>query len=243
MDIDARVFPDLDALSRGALEELLRAMREAIKERGRFAMALAGGNTPAKMYALWAEAGNHGVSTPWDKVHLFWGDERYVPADSPLSNYRMTRETLIERVPIPATNVHPMRGPDNSPTQEAAAEAYEAELRNFFVAAPPAFDVQLLGLGVEGHVASLFPGSLALEEKHRWVMAVEAPAQPPQRLTLTPAVLNRGRRTFFLVAGQNKREIVAALRAEPATRPSQYPAGIIRPEGRSVWFLDQAAEG
>ena len=132
MDMDARVFADLDALSRGALEELLRVMREAIQSRGRFAVALAGGNTPAKMYALWAEAGKHGGSTPWDKVHLFWGDERYVPADRSASNYRMARETLIEHVPIPAANVHPMRGPDAFATQEAAAEAYEAELRKFF---------------------------------------------------------------------------------------------------------------
>jgi 6-phosphogluconolactonase len=241
MNIDPRVFPDLDALSRGALEELLRVMRDAIQERGRFAIALAGGNTPAKMYALWAAAGDHGVSTPWEKVHLFWGDERYVPTDSPLSNYRMARETLIGRVPIPAANVHPM--PTDSPRPEAAAEAYEAELRKFFGGAAPAFDVQLLGLGVEGHVASLFPGSPALDEKHKWAMAVEVPAKPQQRLTLTPAVLNQGRNTFFLVAGQNKREIVALLRAEPATRPSQYPAGIIRPEGRSLWFLDKAAEG
>jgi 6-phosphogluconolactonase len=241
MNMDTRVFPDLDALSRGALEELLRVMRDALKQRGRFAIALAGGNTPAKMYALWAEAGNHGVSTPWDKVHLFWGDERYVPVDSPLSNYRMARETLIERVPIPAANVHPM--PTHLPQAEQAAEAYEAELRKFFGAGAPAFDLQLLGLGVEGHIASLFPGSPGLEQGKKWVMAVEAPAKPPQRLTLTPVVLNRGRNTFFLVAGQNKREIVAALRAEPATKPSQYPAGIIGPEGRSLWFLDRAAEG
>jgi len=243
MNMDTRVFADLDALSRGALEELLRVMIDAIKARGRFAIALAGGNTPAKLYALWAEAGNHGVSTPWDKVHLFWGDERYVPADSPLSNYRMTREALIGRVPIPAANVHPMRGPDAFSSQEAAAEAYEAELRKFFGSAAPAFDVQLLGLGVEGHVASLFPGSPALAEKQRWVMAVEAPAKPPQRLTLTPAVLNRARNTFFLVSGENKREIVAALRSEPAGKLSQYPAGIIRPEGRALWLLDKAAEG
>lgn len=241
MDMDARVFPDLDALSRAALEELLRVMREAIKERGRFAIALAGGNTPAKMYALWAEAGNHGVTTPWDKVHLFWGDERYVPADSPLSNYRMTGEMLIEKVPIPAANVHPM--PTDLREPGKAAEAYEAEMRGFFGSAAPAFDVQLLGLGVEGHVASLFPGSSALEEKRKWVMAVEAPAKPPERLTLTPAVLDRGRNTFFLVAGANKREIVALLRAESADKPSQYPAGIIRPEGRALWFLDKAAEG
>jgi len=241
MYMDSRVFADLEALSRGALDELLRVLRDAIAQRGRFAIALAGGTTPAKLYALWADAA--GASTPWDQVHLFFSDERYVPSDSPLSNYRMVRETLISRVPIPAANVHPMLGPDKYSSQAAAAEAYEAELRKFFGSEPPAFDVQLLGLGIEGHVASLFPGSPALKETQKWVMAVEAPAKPPQRLTLTPAVLNRGRNTFFLVAGENKREIVAALRAEPEGRPSQYPAGIIRPEGRALWFLDKAAVG
>lgn len=241
MRMDSRVFDDLDALSRGALDELLRVLRDAIAQRGRFAIALAGGNTPAKLYSLWADVA--AASTPWNQVHLFFGDERYVAADSPFSNFRMAREMLITRVPIPAANVHPMLGPDTYPSQTAAAEAYEAELRKFFGSEPPAFDVQLLGLGVEGHVASLFPDSPALKETQKWVMAVEAPVKPPQRLTLTPAVLNRGRNTFFLVAGENKREIVAALRAEPDSRPSQYPAGIIRPEGRALWFLDQAAEG
>jgi 6-phosphogluconolactonase len=239
MKMDARVFPDLDALSRGMLEELRRAMREAIAERGRFAIALSGGKTPAELYKLGSAESE---PTDWTKVHLFWGDERYVPQHDPLSNYRMTRESgLVDRVP--PENVHPMRGPDFYPSPEAAAEGYEAELRKFFGAAPPAFDVQLLGLGPEGHVASLFPGSPALEEKKRWVLPVIAPAKPPQRLTLTPVVLNRGRNTFFAVAGANKREIVAALKAEPEGRPSQYPAGIIKPEGRSLWFLDKAAEG
>jgi 6-phosphogluconolactonase len=243
MHMDTRVFPDLDALSRGALDELLRVMGEAIGARGRFAVALAGGNTPAKMYKMWASTGSRGVKVPWAKVHLFWGDERFVPADSPLSNYRMAREALMAHVPIPEANVHRIGGPDDFATQEAAAEAYEAQLREFFGSAPPAFDVQMLGLGVEGHVASLFPGSPALAEKQKWVMAVEAPAQPPRRLTLTPAVLNRGRHTFFLVAGENKRPIVAALGAEPEGQTSQYPAGIIRPEGHSLWFLDKAAAG
>jgi 6-phosphogluconolactonase len=241
MKMETRVFPDLDALSRGALEELLRVMQDAIKQRGRFAIALAGGHTPAKLYTLWAHAENYGVETPWDRVHLFWGDERYVPQDDPLSNYRMTRETLIEQVSIPAANVHPV--PTNLPTPEKAAEAYEADLRAFFGGDAPAFDLQLLGLGIEGHTASLFPGSPALEEKRRWVLPVEAPAKPPRRLTLTPAVLNEARNTFFLVAGADKREILAALRAEPDSKPSQYPAARIRPAGRTLWFLDQAAGG
>jgi 6-phosphogluconolactonase len=241
--MDTRVLPDLDAVSRAALGEVLRALRDAIKARGRFTIALAGGRTPARMYALWAHTQSQGEPVPWDRVHLFWGDERYVPHTDPMSNYRMARETLIAHVPIPPGNVHPMPGPEQFATPEKAAEDYDAELRKFFGSAPPALDVQLLGLGVEGHTASLFPGSPALEEKQRWVAAVEAPAKPPQRLTLTPVVLNQARNTFFLVVGADKREIIAALRNEPASKPSQYPAGMIRPEGRVLWFLDKAAEG
>jgi len=243
MKMDKRVFPDLDAVSRAAFEELLLAMRDAVKERGRFTIALSGGKTPAKLYTLWAHAESHGLRTPWDKVQLFWGDERYVPAIDPLSNFRMTGETLLSQVPIPPGNVHPMPGPEDFATPEKAAEAYETELRQFFGSEPPAFDVQLLGLGVEGHTASLFPGSPALEEKKRWVAAVEAPAKPPRRLTLTPVVLNQGRNTFFMVCGEDKREIVAALGSESASKPSQYPAGMIKPKGRVLWFMDKAAEG
>lgn len=218
-------------------------MGDAIKQRGRFVIALAGGRTPAKLYELWAQSVAEGVPTAWSYVNLFWGDERYVPKDDPLSNYRMTRETLIAHVPIPETNVHPMPGPDDSATPEDAADKYECELLSFFGSAPPIFDLQLLGLGVEGHTASLFPGSPALEEKRRWVMAVEAPARPPQRLTLAPVVLNQARNTFFLVAGKDKREIIAALRSEPASNLSQYPAARIQPAGRVLWFLDEAARG
>jgi 6-phosphogluconolactonase len=239
MKLDARVYPDLDALSRAAAAEVLHVAEDSIRARGRFAMALSGGHTPARMYALWAA--DYNTETQWGKVHLFWGDERFVPQDSPLSNYRMARETLLSRVPIPAANVHPI--PTNFSQPQPAAEAYEAELRRFFGSAPPAFDVQLLGLGGEGHTASLFPGSPALEERQRWVAAVRAPADPPDRLTLTPVVLNAGRNTFFLVAGEDKRQILAALRNESESKPSEYPAARIRPCGRVLWFLDQAAAG
>lgn len=226
-------------MSRAALHELLLVLDEAVTKRGRFAIALAGGHTPAKMYALWAD--QYLEKTPWDRVHFFWGDERFVPQDDLLSNYRMTREVLISRVPIPAANVHPV--PTNLVMPQQAAAAYEGELRKFFGAAPPEFDVQLLGLGVEGHTASLFPNSPALDEKQHWVAAVRAPAEPPDRLTLTPVVLNHGRNTMFLVSGENKREILAALRSEPDSAPSKYPAGKIRPTGRVVWYLDQSAAG
>lgn len=243
MRMDTRVFPDIDALSRAALDELLRSMAEAVRERRRFALALSGGRTPEKLYRLWAERERQNAQTPWDKVHLFWGDERYVPKDDRLSNYRMTSEALIAHVPIPAANVHAVPGPEDFAAPEAAAEAYDGELRRFFGSAAPAFDLQLLGLGVEGHTASLFPGSPALEETKRWVMAVEAPAKPPQRLTLTPVVLNQARNTFFLVAGDDKREIIRALQSEPESQKSQYPAGRIRPAGAVLWFLDKAAMG
>jgi 6-phosphogluconolactonase len=239
MQMDTRVFPDLDALSRAAADEAFRVMQSAIAERGRFAIALAGGHTPSKMYALWARDQRHHEETRWDRVHLFWGDERYVTPDDPLSNYRMTKETLLAHVPIPTANVHPM--PTEIAPPDKAAAAYEADLRQFFGQDPPEFDLQLLGLGVEGHIASLFPGSPVLEEKRAWVAAVTTPAEPPLRLTLTPVVLNRARNTFFLVAGENKRAILAALRNEPEGEPSQYPAGRIRPSGPVVWFLDQLA--
>jgi 6-phosphogluconolactonase len=239
MMMDTRVLPDLDAVSRAALDEVLRAMRAAIQETGKFAIALAGGHTPAKLYALWAAAE---ASTPWKQVHLFWGDERYVPHTDPLSNYRMAEQAHLFDA-VPASNVHPMPGPEDFATPAKAAEAYEAELRRFFGSAAPAFDVVLLGLGVEGHTASLFPGSPALREQKSWVAAVQAPATPSLRLTLTPVVLNQARNTFFLVCGKDKREILRALAGELPSTASQYPAAMIRPKGRVLWFLDEAAAG
>ena len=241
MKLDARVLPDLVSLSRAVLEETFPIIQEAVTKRGRFAIALSGGHTPGKMYSLWAQTEQYRNKTPWDRVNLFWSDERFVPADDPRSNYRMARETLISHVPIPAENVHPM--PTNLSSPEECARAYETELLKFFGSEPPAFDVQLLGIGDEGHTASLFPGSPALGEKVRWVAAVRVAAQPPQRITLTPVVLNQGRNTFFLVAGEGKRAILSAIRDEPASKPSQYPAARIHPAREPVWFLDQAAAG
>jgi 6-phosphogluconolactonase len=239
MFFESRIFPTIAEMSEAALDEILRILNDAVSKRNRFSIALAGGHTPAKLYALWAE--KYKRETPWDHVHLFFGDERFVPADDLLSNYRMARHTLIDHVTIPKENVHAML--TNFPSPEKAAEAYEVELRKFFGEDAPAFDVQLLGLGIEGHTTSLFPGSPALDEQRRWVLAVTAPAEPPQRLTLTPVVLNQGLNTFFLVAGEDKREILTALRSEPQNAQSKYPAGRIRPARGVVWYLDQAAAG
>ena len=241
MKLNTRILPDLTSLSRAVLEETFAIIQEAIAKRGRFAIALSGGHTPEKMFSLWSETAQYRDKTPWDRIHLFWSDERYVPENDPLSNYHMVRETLISHVPIPAENAHPV--PTNLSPPEECARAYEADLLKFFGAEPPAFDVQLLGLGPEGHTASLFPGSAALEEKLRWVAAVRVPAEPPQRITFTPVVLNFGRNTFFLVAGENKRDILSAIRQEPNAETSQYPAIRIHPANPPVWFLDAAAAG
>ncbi|MGH9686416.1 MAG: 6-phosphogluconolactonase [Candidatus Acidiferrales bacterium] len=239
--MDERVFDDLDALSRGALQELQQIAKEAVQQRGRFAIALAGGRTPARLYALWAQSDAEANGAPWDRVHLYWGDERYVDHDDLLSNYRMAQEALLSRAPIPAENVHPM--PTGCALPEECAEAYEEELRKVFGSETPAFDLQLLGLGPEGHTASLFPGSDVLEERTRWVAAVEAPATPRQRLTLTPVVLNQGRNTWFLVSGADKWQIVQALgdEDENSRATSQYPAARLQPAGKVLWFFDRAA--
>ena len=241
MKLNTRILPDIASLSRAVLEETLSIIQEAVAKRGRFAIALSGGHTPEKMFSLWSETAEYRDKTPWDRIHLFWSDERYVPENDPLSNYHMARETLISHVPIPAGNVYPV--PTNLSPPEECARAYEADLLKFFGAELPAFDVQLLGLGPEGHTASLFPGSTALEEKLHWVAAVRVPAEPPQRITFTPVVLNRGHNTFFLVAGENKRNILSAIREESTAETSQYPAVRINPANPPVWFLDAAAAG
>ncbi len=240
MKLNTRVSVDIDALSHAVLQEIVANLKDAVAKRGEFAIALSGGHTPAKLYSMWASTDRYRNETPWNLVHIFWGDERYVGADDPLSNYRMTRETLLSHVPIPEANVHPV--PTQLPTPAAAAESYEAELRKYFGASSPAFDVTLLGIGPEGHTASLFPNSPALEEKTRWVLPVVAPATPPNRITFTPVVLNQSRNTYFLAAGKDKRAILDAIRAEPEDKVSEYPAARIRPvDGRVIWFLDRAA--
>jgi 6-phosphogluconolactonase len=241
MKLDVRVLPDLVSLSRAVLEETFPIIKEAVAKRGKFSIALSGGHTPEKMYSLWAQTEQYRDKTPWDRVHLFWSDERYVSPHSRLSNYQMASETLISHVPIPPENVH-LVPTTLSPPQECA-RAYETELLKFFGAEQPVFDLQLLGLGPEGHTASLFPNSSALDEKLRWVAAVRVPADPPERITLTPVILNIGRNTFFLVAGENKRAILSAIRAESNAQTSRYPAARIHPPREPVWFLDQAAAG
>ena len=234
-----RVFDDPEALSRGAAEFFVKVAKDAVAQRGQFSVALSGGGTPRRTYELLAQPPLRD-QVDWDKVHIFWGDERCVPADDPRSNARMAREALLAHVPIPAGQVHPM---DCLPVPEEGARRYEALLRAFFADGEPRFDLILLGLGENGHTASLFPGDPALTETERWVAPVYVAEQDLHRLTLTAAFINQARVVAFLVAGAAKAAVVREVIQGPRD-PRRLPAQLIHPEpGELHWLLDKAAAG
>lgn len=227
------VCTDLESLSREAATRVVAAIQTQGKQP--FRLALAGGTTPRRLYELLAGP-EFAPRIPWAQVHFFWGDERFLPYDHPDSNYRMVWESLLKHSPVPRQNVHPV------PTQtspEGAAQSYEQTLRAQFGQrrGVPAFDLILLGLGDDGHVASLFPGAPALEEKERLVVA-HSPAGGPVRVTLTLPVLNQARRLFLLVAGSKK---ASALRAGLEGRGPLPVQRVAAPGGELVWFADTAA--
>lgn len=228
-----------DELAPAAARLIAETLSQAAAAHGRATVALAGGNTPRAVYELLA-APPLRDAVPWRQVHIFWGDERCVPPTDPQSNYRMAREALLEQVPVPAEQVHRLAG--EAPNPLAAAAAYEATLRGLFpgVAAPP-FDLVLLGMGEDGHTASLFPGSPALEERVRWVAAPYVPRLNAHRLTLTLPALNGARRVCFLVAGSAKAAMVRRVLA-PRIGEEPLPAALVRPTaGDVIWLLDEAA--
>jgi 6-phosphogluconolactonase len=266
-----RIFNETDELYRAAAERIAHLSQLAVAREGRFALLLAGGNTPRRLYTLLASPG-YSIHIDWANTHLFWGDERAVPLSDPKSNYRMVSETLLSRVAVPWQNIHRIEG--ELPPEEAA-ERYEEELRQFFqtsrvriadcglrISSPrdeirnpqseirdsvgPAqpegyatrFDLALLGLGADGHAASLFPGSPALQETAR--LAVAVPEADPPRVTLTLPAFNACAEVLFLVAGAAKAPALAAvLEGPPDLVP---PAGRVRPQqGEVLWLVDQAA--
>ena len=237
MKSDIRVFADVDELTLRAAEAAVRTINESVQRNDSFSIALSGGNTPRTLYRLFSTRFRDQI--PWTKVHVFWGDERYVPRADSQSNYRMARETLLDAVPCPVGNVHPMS--TELPDPDLAAREYEKTLRNYFSQDWPRFDLVLLGLGEEGHTASLFPGSPALNENTRWVVAVKAPSKPAQRLTLTLPAITGASNIYFLVTGSNKAEALHhVLTGSPD--PTNYPASGIRLAKKNViWWLDRAA--
>lgn len=224
------------ALARHVAEWITRA---ALAAKGHFRVSLSGGSTPKTLYGLLA-ADDFRHRFPWQLVSWYWGDERFVPYDHPDSNYRMVREAMLARVPVPPENVHPVPV-DGTP--EDAARRYERTLQEAYGAATldparPLFDVTLLGLGTDGHTASLLPGEPVLEERRRWVAAV-AHGRPETRITITYPVIESSRRVAFLVAGSEKADILRDIR----TGDSQAPAARVRPRGELFWFVDRAAAG
>lgn len=226
-------FPDPKRLARAAAETVVEVLRHALTERGRADLMLTGGSTPRALYELLATDYAHALD--WRTVDVFFSDERHVPHAHEDSNLRMARETLLDGL-VPPERVHPF---PTASTPEADARAYEQTLRAHF-GDEPAFDLMLLGMGEDGHIASLFPGIAALDETERWVVATEAPAGMPvrDRLSLTLPVLNAGRVTLFLVAGEAKRDAVAAVMRDPDRSP---PAEHVTARERLLWYVDEAA--
>ncbi|HTO85040.1 MAG TPA: 6-phosphogluconolactonase [Methylomirabilota bacterium] len=227
---------DPAALARHVAEWMTAA---ALAGSGPFRVSLSGGSTPKALYALLASDAFRG-RFPWQRVAWYWGDERFVPWDHPESNYRMTREAMLAKAPVPSENIHPVPA-DGTPEQAAAR--YERTLREAYGAtvldpARPLFDLTLLGLGADGHTASLLPGEPVLQERERWVAAVSH-GRPEVRITMTYPAIESSRQVAFLVAGKDKAAIFKAIRAGG----SEVPAARVRPVGDLIWFADRAAAG
>ena len=229
------VFENAETLARNVAKWLC-ALAQASDRT--FAVCLSGGSTPQRLYELLGEAAI-ASRFPWSRAHWFWGDERFVPHDHRDSNYRMVHEALLSRVPVPKDNIYAIPTEGLSPQQSAAV--YETTLKRFYgaeiiVPNRPLFDVTLLGIGEDGHTASLFPGQPALEERRRWAVEVIGAKSEP-RITLTYPVLDSSRDAAFLVTGEGKRGVVARAQAGDRT----IPAAGIHPVGRLHWFTDRAA--
>jgi 6-phosphogluconolactonase len=238
--VEIRTLSTPQELFSAAAEEVVRAANEAVAARGRFTIALSGGSTPKSLFNLLAT--NARNSLPWDRMFFFWGDERHVPPTDPDSNYRMADEAMLSKIPVAAGNV--FRIAAENPDAAAAAEAYEQTLRKFFALEPaqfPRFDLMLLGMGPDGHTASLFPGTAALQETSRLVVANWVDKLKASRLSLTLPVLNAAACVVFLVSGTDKAPALHAV-LEGDAPGDQYPSKLIRPvDGKLIWIIDRAA--
>lgn len=233
------VLESLDEVSHEAARFVLLSAREAVLCTGRCTIALAGGSTPRRLYELMASDEYRGA-LPWEEIEWFWSDERCVPPTDPRSNFRMADEAMLARVGVAPGQVHRMQG---ELTPARAALAYEALVRERV--ADQVLDLVLLGVGEDGHTASLFPGHPALEERERLVLAVQgAPTREvPERLTMTFPLINRARSVLVLAAGASKRAVVQAVRTDPRSAAERFPVARLRPAGHLTWIVDQAAGG
>ena len=239
---EVRVVEDLDELARAAAEEVARAASESIAEHGRFTIALSGGSTPKSLHRLLADENEpYRARIDWARVHVFWGDERHVPPTDPESNFGMAHDTLLSKVPVSLDHIHRVRA--ENPDAARAADEYAWTLRSAFDLDEgdiPRFDLLLMGIGPEGHTASLFPGSEALREQRRLVVAPWVEKLHTFRITMTPPVLNAAARMLVLVSGEEKAEALHAV-LEGERDPERWPAQILDPVGRLLWLVDRAA--
>jgi 6-phosphogluconolactonase len=238
---EIRILTTPQELFAAAAEEVVRTTAAAVSERGKFTIALSGGSTPRNLYNLLAT--NARTSLPWDRMFFFWGDERHVPPTDPESNYRMVEDAMLSKLPVPPANVLRFRA--EQPDASAVAEEYEKTLRKFFQIGStevPRFDLILLGMGPDGHTASLFPGTSALQEKRKLAVANWVEKLSTNRLSLTLPVLNAGRCVMFLVSGTDKAPVLRTVLEDKAASGEQYPAKLIQPtDGTLIWLLDRAA--
>jgi 6-phosphogluconolactonase len=241
---EIRILPDASAIAQTAAAEFLDAAQVAVREKGSFSVALAGGSTPKALYGLLATNPLLQAKMPWNKIQFFFGDERHVPPDNAESNYRMAKEAMFEKAPVDPKQVHRIQTENWNAAE--AAEEYETELRECFqlkVGQFPRFDLVLLGMGPEGHTPSLFPCTKALKEEHRLVVSNWIGKLYTDRITLTPPVFNNAARIMFLVHGAEKAPALKAVLEGPY-EPDQLPAQIIRPAtGKVVWLVDPTAAG
>ncbi len=230
------IHADQEALSRTAADLFIETAADAISRRGRFAVALAGGSTPRRTYELLAQP-DRTARVDWPHVHVFWTDERCVPPDDLRSNERFAIRSLLQSVPVPVEQVHPFRC---EPDPDRAAENYQQVLARFFGDAPPTFDLVLLGLGIDGHTASLFPHTPALRETQRWTTLVAPDPDAPKRLTMTVPLINQARRVVFLVSGIDKAPVLKEVLEGPS-EPDRLPAQHIHPQDGLTWLIDRSA--
>jgi len=228
-----KIVADKNALVTSASDFIINKIKETIANRNICSIALAGGSTPKPIYQNIAQS-----DLPWDKIHVFWGDERYVPPTHPDSNEKMAREAWLNQVDIPTQNIHPMPTLGNNPMADASK--YEQELKDFFGVANgfPRFDIILLGMGDDGHTASLFPHTNALKECDRLITVGNK--EDNQRLTFTVPLINHAQWVIFLVSGKNKQEALKAV-FDQESDSDQYPSKKIQPQGELIWFIDEDA--
>lgn len=236
--MDILTFSDTEKLTYAAADYIAKVAQEAIASCGRFTIALSGGTTPKKLYGLLATE-PYRSQIDWAKVEIFWSDERCVPPDDAESNYHLAQEVMLSKLPLSASQIHRM--PADAADRDSAAEKYTQEMQRVFGETLPHFDLLQLGMGPEGHTASLFPHQPSLHEQQRLIMPVTVPKPPPPRLTFTPPLLNAARHILFLVTGGEKADAIQAV-LEGNHQPDKYPAQIVQPtQGEVTWMLDTAA--